>query len=78
VLMTRHVRLLMRPQPRESISRVIQSTGRYYVSYVNRCYGRSGTLREGRHKGCLISDGRHLLACMRYIELNPVCAGRAV
>jgi len=78
VLMTNHVHLLMTPQSRESISRVIQYTGRYYVSYVNRCYGKSGTLWEGRHKGCLISDDRYLLACMRYIELNPVRAGMVV
>lgn len=75
VLMTNHVHLLMTPRYRESISRVIQSTGRYYVTYVNRSYGMSGTLWEGRHKGCLVSDDCYLLACMRYIELNPVRAG---
>ncbi len=75
VLMTNHVHLLMTPQSRESISRAIQHTGRCYVSYVNRCYGKSGTLWEGRHKGCLVPDDRYLLACMRYIELNPVRAG---
>jgi putative transposase len=75
VLMTNHVHLLMTPNSRESISRAIQDTGRYYVRYVNRCHGKSGTLWEGRHKGCLISNDRYLLACMRYIELNPVRAG---
>jgi putative transposase len=58
VLMTNHVHLLMTPNSRESISRAIQDTGRYYVRYVNRCHGRSGTLWEGRHKGCVISDDR--------------------
>ena len=75
VLMTNHVHLLMTPNSRESISRAIQYTGRHYVSYVNRCYGKSGTLWEGRHKGCLVSDDAYLLSCMRYIELNPVRAG---
>ena len=75
VLMTNHVHLLMTPQSHESISKIIQYIGRNYVTYVNRCYGRSGTLWEGRHKGCLISDDDYLLACMRYIELNPVRAG---
>ena len=75
VLMTNHVHLLITPNSRESISRTIQYTGRYYVCYVNRCHGKSGTLWEGRHKGCLISEDRYLLACMRYIELNPVRAG---
>ena len=75
VLMTNHVHLLMTPQSHESISRAIQYVGRRYVSYVNRCYGKSGTLWEGRHKGCLASGDRYLLSCMRYIELNPVRAG---
>lgn len=75
VLMTNHVHLLMTPHSRDSISRTIQYTGRHYVTYINRCYGKSGTLWEGRHKGCLVSDERYLLMCMRYIELNPVRAG---
>ncbi len=75
VLMTNHVHLLVTPLSREAISRVIQYVGRNYVTYVNRCYGKSGTLWEGRHKGCLVSDEGYLLACMRYIELNPVRAG---
>ena len=65
VLMTNHVHLLMTPSSRESISRAIQYTGRHYVSYVNRCYGKSGTLWEGRHKGCLVLDDAYLLSCMR-------------
>ena len=56
VLMTNHVHLLVTPQSRESISRTIQHIGRYYVSYFNRRYGKSGTLWEGRHKGCPVSD----------------------
>lgn len=75
VLMTNHVHLLVSPQSRESISRVIQYVGRNYVSYINRCYHKSGTLWEGRHKGCLVADDDYFLTCMRYIELNPVRAG---
>ncbi|MGH8399277.1 MAG: transposase [Gammaproteobacteria bacterium] len=75
VLMTNHVHLLVTPQSREAISRTIQHVGRYYVSYINREYGRSGTLWEGRHKGSLVSVADYFLACSRYIELNPVRAG---
>ena len=75
VLMTNHVHLLITPQNTESISRLIQYVGRRYVTYVNHAYRKSGTLWEGRHKGCLISSEDYLLACMRYIELNPVRAG---
>ena len=74
-LMSNHVHLLVTPQQADSISKLIQFVGRRYVTYVNRCYAKSGTLWEGRHKGCVISDDDYLLACMRYIELNPVRAG---
>ncbi|MBL8470795.1 MAG: transposase, partial [Rhodocyclaceae bacterium] len=42
---------------------------------INRTYRRSGTLWEGRFRSCLIDQDNYLLACMRYIELNPVRAG---
>jgi putative transposase len=75
VLMTNHVHLLVSPQEPVSISRLIQFVGRRYVRYINRTYAKSGTLWEGRHKGCVISSESYLLSCMRYIELNPVRAG---
>ena len=77
VLMTNHVHLLITPQDSGSISRLMQYVGRHYVTYVNQTYAKSGTLWEGRHKGCIISSDDYLLACMRYIELNPVRAGMA-
>ena len=75
VLMTNHVHLLMTPTSPDSISRAIQHVGRNYVTYINRTYGRSGTLWEGRHKGNNVDSENYLLACMRYIEMNPVRAG---
>ena len=75
VLMTNHVHLLVTPESRESISRTIQFVGRNYVTYINRVYARSGTLWEGRHKGCIVAADRYMMACSRYIELNPVRAG---
>lgn len=75
VLMTNHVHLLMTPADAGGISRVMQSLGRRYVQYFNRTYGRSGTLWEGRHRASLVDADAYLLACHRYIELNPVRAG---
>lgn len=75
VLMTNHFHLLVTPKARVSISRMIQFVGRNYVTYINHKYGRSGTLWEGRHKGCVINGESYMLACSRYIELNPVRAG---
>jgi len=75
VLMTNHVHLLLTPCAENSISKAMQMLGRYYVQYFNYCYQRSGTLWEGRYKAALIDSDSYLLACMRYIEMNPVRAG---
>jgi len=48
--------------------------------YRNRLEGRSGTLWESRYKSSVVERDTYLLACSRYIELNPVRAqmiGRA-
>jgi putative transposase len=75
VLLTNHVHLLGTPQERESISRLLQYAGRRYVPCINHTYGRSGTLWEGRFKASIVDASEYLLACYRYIELNPVRAG---
>jgi putative transposase len=41
----------------------------------NSSTGRTGSLWEGRFKSCLTQEKRYVLACYRYIELNPVRAG---
>ncbi|MCK4841423.1 MAG: transposase [Methylococcales bacterium] len=74
VLMTNHVHLLVTPKAQESISRMMQYIGRRYVPYINHKYNRTGTLWEGRYKSSLVQEEPYLLACMRYIELNPVRA----
>jgi putative transposase len=77
VLMTNHVHLLVTPGTAESVPRMMQSLGRRYVRYVNACYGRTGTLWEGRYRAAPIDTEAYFLACSRYIELNPVRAGLA-
>lgn len=74
VLMTNHVHLLVTPRASGNVSRMMQSLGRRYVGYINRTHQRTGTLWEGRYKSCLVDSERYVLACHRYIELNPVRA----
>jgi putative transposase len=74
VLMTNHVHLPVTPEARDSIGQAIQYVGRYYVTYVNHQYRRSGTLWEGRDNGSVISSDAYPLTCGRYIEINPVRA----
>lgn len=76
VWMTNHIHLLATPGAEHSISKVFQSAGRKYVQYFNHTYGRSGTLWEGRYRATVVDSDRYLLTVMRYIELNPVRAGR--
>ena len=75
VLMTNHVHLLLTPAAAGAVGRVMQAVGRRYVRHVNDSSGRTGTLWEGRYKASLVDSERYLLACYRYIELNPVRAG---
>jgi len=74
VLMDNHVHLLLSTSEPSHISRFMQHIGRKYVPYFNNKYGKSGTLWEGRFKGCMIESEQYLLCCYRYIELNPVRA----
>ncbi len=75
VLMPNHVHLLVTPPTDTALSKAMQSLGRRYVRWFNDKYGRTGTLWEGRFRSTVIDADRYLLACSRYIELNPVRAG---
>ena len=74
-LMSNHFHLMVTADSETSLPRTMQSLGRRYVRYFNDRHGRTGTLWEGRHRLARIFDERYWLACMRYIELNPVRAG---
>jgi putative transposase len=76
-LMPNHVHLLVTPQSQESCARLMKRLGQNYVQHVNRTHGRSGTLWQGRFWSSLTADERYVLACYRYIELNPVRANLA-
>jgi putative transposase len=75
VLMTNHFHLLATPETADGLPLMMQAVGRRYVRYFNDAQGRSGTLWEGRYRSTLIQTDRYLLACMAYIDLNPVRAG---
>jgi putative transposase len=75
VLMTNHLHLLATPQDDVGLPLMMQHVGRSYVRLFNKTHQRSGTLFEGRYKSTLIQTERYLLACMAYIDLNPVRAG---
>ena len=75
VIMDNHLHLLATPETDEGLPKLMQAVGRSYVRYFNLRHQRTGTLWEGRYRSNLIESERYLLACMVYIDLNPVRAG---
>lgn len=75
VLMTNHVHLLVTPSDIKGLGQLMKNLGQRYAQYINRTYQRSGTLWEGRFRSCIAGEDDYVLACHRYIELNPVRAG---
>ena len=74
-LMTNHVHLLLSPNHAGGCTALMKELGQRYVQYFNARHDRTGTLWEGRFRSCLTQSAAYVLACYRYIELNPVRAG---
>ena len=75
-LMTNHIHLIL--QPGEAIAGLGQLMKRLagrQTRFVNWQESRTGTLWEGRYRSSPIETDAYLLACCRYVELNPVRAG---
>ena len=75
--MPNHFHLLATPADAQTVAKTLQSLGRRYVAHFNVRYERTGTLWEGRYRATPVDSDRYLLACHRYIELNPVRASLA-
>lgn len=75
VLMDNHFHLLATPSTETGLPKLMQAVGRRYVQLFNKRHGRTGTLWEGRYRSTLVQTDRYLLACMAYLDLNPVRAG---
>ncbi len=75
VLMDNHVHLLMTPTETATPSSLMHDLGLRYTRYFNRKHKRTGSLWEGRFWAAPVTTDGYILACHRYIELNPVRAG---
>ena len=73
-LMTNHVHLLLAPEDRDGLGTLMKRLAGRQTRYYNTLERCSGTLWEGRYKSSLVQSDAYLLACCRYIELNPVRA----
>ncbi|MDH3628946.1 MAG: transposase [Acidobacteriota bacterium] len=75
-LMTNHVHMVIEPgEDPTSLGRLMKRLGGRYTRFINRLEERTGTVWEGRFKSSPIDTDPYLMACFRYIELNPVRAG---
>ena len=72
-LMPNHVHLILVPAEALGLRRALGETHQRYTGTVNRRQGWVGHLWQGRFASCAL-DGPHLIAAVRYVELNPVRA----
>lgn len=75
-LMPNHVHLMLVPSTEQGLSGVMRRTQARYTRAINSREGRVGHLWQARY-GSFVMDEPHLIACARYVELNPVRAGLA-
>lgn len=75
VLMDNHVHLVATPRKATDPSEFMHGLARGYAWYFNRRHERTGSLWEGRFWAAGLETDSYVLACHRYVELNPVRAG---
>ena len=73
-LMPNHVHLVAVPEKRDSLRRAVGEAHRRYTRRINFREQWRGHLWQERFSSFVMDDA-HVLAAMRYIELNPVRAG---
>ncbi len=72
-LMPNHIHLIAVPQTKEGSNLAVGEAHRRYTRRINFREGWHGHLWQGRFASFVMEEF-HLLACVRYIELNPVRA----
>ena len=75
-LMTNHIHLIVDPgDDPANLGRLMKRLAGRHTGRINHFERRVGTLWAGRFKCSAIETDRYLLACLRYVDLNPVRAG---
>ncbi|WP_082591265.1 transposase [Duganella sp. Root198D2] len=75
VLMSNHVHILLTVREHNAQSLFMKDLSQQTAHWVHMRQGGSGTMWDGRYHSSIIDSDAYLLACQRYIELNPVRAG---
>lgn len=72
-LMPNHVHLVVVPQKEDGLRKLFAEAHRLYTCMINFREGWRGHLWQERFHS-FVMDERHLMATVRYVELNPVTA----
>lgn len=73
-LMPNHVHLIVVPEHKDSLASLFRLAHGKYTRRINKMNDWQGHLWQERFFSCVM-DEPHLMACGRYVELNPVRAG---
>ena len=73
-LMGNHVHLLLTPSLRGGAGTLVRMLKERHAKHVAQAWQLEGLLWEEGFDATPVHQHRHVLACMRYIELNPVRA----
>lgn len=74
--MTNHIHLIVDPgEDPDNLALLMKRVTGRQTRLVNYLEKRTGSLWEGRYKSSPIETNEYLLACCRYVEMNPVRAG---
>jgi putative transposase len=76
-LMGNHVHLLFTSARARGAARLMSAIAARYACHLATTYGHEEAVWEEPYDASPVHVRRHLLACMRYIEENPVRAGLA-
>jgi putative transposase len=76
-LMGNHVHLLFTAMRAAGAARLMPAIGGNYARHLATAYGHADLVWEEPYDASPVHARAHLLACMRYIEENPVRAGLA-
>lgn len=72
-LMPNHVHLVLVPSEEDGLRQALGDAHRTYAGLINQRHGWRGHLWQARFNSCPMDDA-HLIAAVRYVELNPVRA----
>lgn len=73
-LMPNHVHLILVPHRSDALAKLLRKTHARYAQRVNQMHGWQGHLWQERFHSFVMGE-EHLLAAVKYVELNPVRAG---